>query len=126
MSRRLISSGSPFETEIGYSRAVVEGDWIFVSGTTGYNYQTMSISDDVAEQTDQCFQNIAAALAQAGASLADTVRVVYILPKGEDFKPTWPVLKKYLGDVRPAATVLIAGLLDDKMKIEIQITAKKS
>jgi enamine deaminase RidA (YjgF/YER057c/UK114 family) len=126
MSRQLISSGSPFETEIGYSRAVVEGDWIFVSGTTGYNYQTMSISDDVAEQTDQCFQNIAAALAQAGASLADTVRVVYILPKGEDFKPTWPVLKKYLGDVRPAATVFIAGLLDDKMKIEIQITAKKS
>jgi enamine deaminase RidA (YjgF/YER057c/UK114 family) len=126
MSRQLISSGSPFETEIGYSRAVVEGDWIFVSGTTGYNYQTMSISDDVAEQTDQCFQNISAALAQAGASLADTVRVVYILPKGEDFKPTWPVLKKYLGDVRPAATVFIAGLLDDKMKIEIQITAKKS
>ena len=125
MARQLISSGSPFELEMGYSRAVVEGDWIFVSGTTGYNYESMTISDDVVAQAEQCFLNIEAALAQAGGTLADVVRVLYILPNAADFKPTWPVLKKYLGEVRPAATMIVAGLVDEKMKIEIQVTAKR-
>jgi enamine deaminase RidA (YjgF/YER057c/UK114 family) len=125
MSRYLISSGSSFEHEIGYSRAVVDGNWIFVSGTTGFNYETMTISEDVAEQAEQCFLNIQAALRQADADLKDTVRVLYILPDADDFEKCWPVLKKYLGDVRPAATMLAAGLADKKMKIEIQITALK-
>jgi enamine deaminase RidA (YjgF/YER057c/UK114 family) len=125
MTRRLISSGSPFEAQIGYSRAVADGDWVFVSGTTGYDYTTMSISDDVAEQADQCLKNISAALAQAGASLADTVRATYVLPRGEDFEACWPVLRKYFGEVRPAAMMIEARLIDPKMKIEIEVTAKK-
>ena len=126
MSRQLISSGSTFEQEIGYSRAVVEGDWIFVSGTTGFDYTTMTISDDIVTQTDQCFRNIAAALHQANASLADVVRVLYIVPDATQFAHTWPVLKRYLGEVRPAATMIAAGLADPRIKIEIQVTAKKS
>jgi enamine deaminase RidA (YjgF/YER057c/UK114 family) len=125
MTRRLISSGSPFEATIGYSRAVADGDWVFVSGTTGYDYSDMTISDNVAEQADQCFRNIAWALEQAGASLADVVRVTYVLPKGEDFEACWPVTRKYLGEVRPAAMMIEARLLDPKMKIEIEVTAKK-
>jgi enamine deaminase RidA (YjgF/YER057c/UK114 family) len=125
MSRQLISSGSTFEAEIGYSRAVVDGDWVFVSGTTGFDYATMTISDDVAEQADRCFANIAAALAEAGATLADVVRLTYILPNAQDFKLCWPVLKKHLGDVRPAATMFSAGLADPRMKIEIEATARK-
>jgi enamine deaminase RidA (YjgF/YER057c/UK114 family) len=125
MTRKLISSGSPFEATIGYSRAVADGDWVFVSGTTGYDYSTMKISDDVAEQADQCFRNISWALEQAGASLADVVRVTYVLPRGEDFETCWPVTRKYLGDVRPAAMMIEAKLLDPKMKIEIEVTAKK-
>ena len=125
MTRRLISSGSKFEAEIGYSRAVVDGDWIFVSGTTGFDYSTMSISADVAEQAEQCFRNIAAALASAGATLADVVRVTYILPDAAEFPRCWPVLRKYLGEARPAATMLAAGLLDPRMRIEIQVTARK-
>lgn len=125
MARKLISSGSKFEAEIGYSRAVVDGEWCFVSGTTGFDYAAMTISDSVVEQTEQCFRNIAAALDQAGFSLADAVRVHYILPNGADFAATWPVLKKYLGDVRPAATMFVAGLADSRMKIEIEVTAKK-
>ena len=125
MARKLISSGSKFESEIGYSRAVVDGEWCFVSGTTGFDYAAMTISDSVVEQTEQCFRNIAAALDQAGFSLADAVRVHYILPNGADFAATWPVLKKYLGDVRPAATMFVAGLADSRMKIEIEVTAKK-
>ena len=123
--RTLISSGSEFERKIGYSRAVVQGDWVFVSGTTGFNYDTMTISDNVVEQADQCFKNISAALAKAGASLADVVRITYVLPKAEDFEPCWPVFKKYLGNVRPAATMFVAGLADPRMKIEIEVTAKK-
>lgn len=123
--RKLISSGSTFEAEIGYSRAVVDGEWMFVSGTTGFDYSTMKISDDVAEQTDQTFRNIEAAMMQAGFSLADSVRVHYLFPNGDDFKTCWPVFKKYLGDVRPAATMFVAGLADPRMKIEIEITAKK-
>jgi enamine deaminase RidA (YjgF/YER057c/UK114 family) len=125
MTRRLISTGSPFEAQIGYSRAVADGDWVFVSGTTGYDYKTMTISDSVAEQADQCLKNISAALEQAGASLADVVKVTYVLPRGEDFETCWPVLRKYFGDVRPAAMMIEARLLDAKMKIEIEVTAKK-
>ena len=125
MARRLISSGSKYEAEIGYSRAVVDGDWIFVSGTTGFDYSTMSISADVAEQAEQCLRNIAAALASAGATLADVVRVTYILPDAAEFSRCWPVLRKYFGEARPAATMLAAGLLDPRMRIEIQVTARK-
>lgn len=123
MARKLISSGSPFENEMGYSRAVVQGDWVFVSGTTGFDYETMKIEEDVASQTDQCFKNIKAVLEQAGSSLENIVRITYILPNASDFNATLPVLKKYLGDIKPAATVLCAGLVDEKMKIEIQVTA---
>ncbi len=123
--RKLISSGSKFESEIGYSRAVVDGEWIFVSGTTGFDYATMTISDDVAEQADQTFRNIKAAMEQAGFSLADIMRVHYLFPDAKDFEPCWPVFKKYLGDIRPAATMFVAGLADPRMKIEIEVTAKK-
>ena len=121
--RTRISSGSPFEDEIAYSRAVVHGDWIFVSGTTGYDYATMTISDDVAAQADQCLQNIDAALAKAGSSLADVVRATYILPNGADFEACWPVLRSHFGSVKPAATMITAALMDAKMKIEIEVTA---
>ena len=123
--RKLITSGSSFEKAIGYSRAVVEGDWIFVSGTTGFNYSKMSISDDVVEQAEQCLQNIDEALRQAGASLKDVVRVTYVLPDGSQFEKCWPVLRKYFGDVRPAAMMISAGLADPRMKIEIEVTAHK-
>lgn len=123
--RKKISSGSSFENSIGYSRAVVDGRWVFVSGTTGYDYDTMTISDDVVEQTEQCMQNIAKALREADATMADIVRVLYILPNRDDFESCWPVLRKYLGEVRPAATMISAGLADDHMKIEIQVTALK-
>lgn len=124
-NRKLISSGSPFEQKIGYSRAVADGRWIFASGTTGFDYATMTISDSVVDQADQCFRNIAAALDQAGAALADVVRVHYILTRREDFEPIWPVLQKYLGGVRPACTVIVAGLVDTRMLIEIEVTALK-
>jgi len=124
--RRLISSGSSFEREIGYSRAVVDGDLVFVSGTTGFDYRAMTISDDVVEQAEQCMRNIEEALAEAGSHVADVVRVRYILPKVEDFEPCWPVLRRYFGDIRPAATMISAGLLDPRMKIEIEVTARKS
>jgi enamine deaminase RidA (YjgF/YER057c/UK114 family) len=126
LARKLVSSGSRFEAEIGYSRAVVDGDWVFVSGTTGFDYATMTISDDVVAQCEQTMRNIDAALAQAGASVADVVRVTYILPRREDFEPCWPVLKKYLGDVRPAATMIQAGLADPRILIEIEVTARRA
>jgi enamine deaminase RidA (YjgF/YER057c/UK114 family) len=123
MARKLISSGSSFEKEMGYSRAVVEGDWVFVSGTTGFNYDDMTIADDVVNQTEQCLKNIKGVLEQAGSSISKVVRVTYILPDASEFEQCWPVLKKYLGDVRPAATMFSAGLSDPRMKIEIQVTA---
>ncbi|WP_298533637.1 RidA family protein [uncultured Algibacter sp.] len=126
MDRKLLSSGSTFEAQIGYSRAVVQGDWVFVSGTTGYNYETMTISDQVIEQAEQCFINIKKTLEQADASLSDIVRIIYILPEADEFELCWPVLKKYLGSIKPAATMFSARLADDKMKIEIQVTALKS
>lgn len=123
--RRLISSGSSFEAEIGYSRAVVDGDWVFVSGTTGFDYRTMVISSDIVEQVEQCFKNIQAALAEAGATLDDVVRVKYIVPDGSQFKDCWPVLRKYFGQIRPAATMIAAGLADPRMLIEIEVTARR-
>ena len=125
MNRTLISSGSTFEAQIGYSRAVVAGDWVFVSGTTGFDYATMTISDDVVAQTEQCFKNIATALEQAGSSLQDVVRVTYVLPQKADFEPCWPMLRKYFGEVRPVAMMISAGLADPRMKIEIEVTALK-
>ena len=126
MTRRLISSGSTFEQEIGYSRAVVVGDWVFVSGTTGFDYHTMSISDSLIEQTEQCLKNIESALREANASLQDVARVTYVLPNGAEFNQCWPVLRKYFGEVRPAAMMISAGLADPRMKIEIEVTALRS
>lgn len=126
MKRKLISSGSTFEKAMGYSRAVVAGDWVFVSGTTGFDYSTMSISDDLAEQTEQCLQNIETALEQAGSSLKEVVRVTYVLPDGAEFEQCWPVLRKHFGEVRPAAMMISAGLADPRMKIEIEVTALKA
>lgn len=124
MSRRLISSGSTFEAEIGYSRAVVDGNWVFVSGTTGFDYRTMTIPEGLSEQTEQCLRNIQAALSEAGATLADVVRVNYVLPKAEEFRECWPVLRRYFGEIRPAAMMISAGLADPRMRIEIEVTAR--
>lgn len=125
MPRRLISTGSQFERDIGYSRVLVDGEWAFVSGTTGFDYAAMTISDDVAEQARQTLENISAALAEAGFTLADIVRASYILPSADDFPACWPVLREYLGEIRPASTMLVAGLADPRMKIEIEVTAKR-
>jgi enamine deaminase RidA (YjgF/YER057c/UK114 family) len=125
MTRRLISSGSTFEAQIGYSRAVVDGDWIFVSGTTGYDYATMTLPEGLLDQTEQALRNIEAALQQAGASLRDVVRVTYILPRAAEFPQCWPVLRRYFGEIRPASTMLSAGLVDPGMRIEIEVTALK-
>src|SRR4051812_4139305 len=121
MTRRLISSGSPLEAQIGYSRAVADGDPVFVSGTTGFDYSTMTISEDGAQEAEQCLRHIAGAPARAGAPLAAVVRVTSGLPRGEVFEPGWPVLRKYFGEVRPAAMMIEARLLDAKMKIEIEV-----
>lgn len=126
MEKKLINSGSKFEEQIAYSRAVVQGNWVFVSGTTGYNYESMAISDDIVEQTKQCFVNIKHALEKAGASLSDIVRITYILPNADDFEQCWPILRKYLGNVKPAATMLSAGLINKAVKIEIEVTAFKN
>jgi enamine deaminase RidA (YjgF/YER057c/UK114 family) len=123
--RKLISSGSTFEEEIGYSRAVVDGDWIFVSGTTGFDYAAMTISDDVVAQTEQCLKNIQAALAQADSSLRDVVRVTYVLPDAAEFPRCWPILRQHFGEVRPAAMMISAGLADPRMRIEIEVTARR-
>jgi len=122
--RRLISQGSSFEAAIGYSRAVVEGDWVFVSGTTGFDYAAGTISDDVGAQAVQTLKNIDWALGEAGASLKDVVRVRYILPQASDFEACWPALRAAFGEVRPAATMFEAGLADERMKIEIEVTAR--
>jgi enamine deaminase RidA (YjgF/YER057c/UK114 family) len=125
MTRRLISSGSPFEKTAGYSRAVVEGDWVFVAGTTGFDYSTMSISKDLVEQVHQTFRNIGAALEQAGATLADVVRANYIVPHVKDWAEISPILGHYFGEIRPASTAIIAGLIDPRMRIEIEVTARR-
>jgi enamine deaminase RidA (YjgF/YER057c/UK114 family) len=126
VARRLISSGSTFETEVGYSRAVVDGDWVFVSGTTGFDYASMTIAEGVIEQTEQCLRNIEFALEQAGASLRDVVRVTYVLPDAAEFALCWPTLRKHFGDIRPAAMMISAGLADPRMRIEIEVTARRS
>jgi enamine deaminase RidA (YjgF/YER057c/UK114 family) len=126
MTRRLISSDSQFEKDISYSRAVVDGEWVFVSGTTGFDYAANTISDSLLDQTEQCLKNIRTALQQAGADMTDIVRVTYILPKAERFPDCWPVLRKYFGAIRPAATMISAGLVDPRMQIEIEVTARKS
>ena len=125
MTRRLISSGSTFEREIGYSRAVVDGEWIFVSGTTGYDYDTMTLAEGIVEQAEQTLRNIESALAQAGARMQDVVRVTYIVPRADEFQQCWPVLRQYFGEIRPAATMISAGLADPRMRIEIEVTARK-
>jgi enamine deaminase RidA (YjgF/YER057c/UK114 family) len=124
--RRLIGSGSAFERDIGYSRAVVVGDWVFVSGTTGFDYATMTIADDVVAQAAQCLRNVEAALAEAGCTLADVVRVRYLLPDAADFEPCWPLLRAAFGAARPAATMMAVGLADPRMKIEIEVTALRA
>jgi enamine deaminase RidA (YjgF/YER057c/UK114 family) len=124
MTRRLISSGSPFERDIGYSRAVVDGDWIFVAGTTGFDYRTMTIADNVVDQVEQCLVNIEAALREAGASFADVVRVRYLLPDAADFPACWPALRARFAETRPAATMMQVGLSDPRMKVEIEVTAR--
>ena len=126
MARKLISSGSSFEAEIGYSRAVVDGDWVFVSGTTGFDYATMAISHHVVPQCEQAMRNVEQALKEAGATFADVVRVRYLLPRREDFAPCWPVLQRYFGKVRPAATMMECGLADPRMRFEIEVTARRS
>jgi enamine deaminase RidA (YjgF/YER057c/UK114 family) len=123
--RKHISSGSRFEAEIGYARAVVDGRWVFVSGTTGFDYATMTISPDVVEQAAQALKNIGEALEKAGSGFADVVRVTYVLPNAADFETCWPTLKQTFGDVRPAAMMISAGLADERMKIEIEVTARK-
>jgi len=125
MTRQLISSGSSFESDIGYSRAVRQDPWVFVSGTTGFDYTTMTIPDSVQAQTEQCLRNIVSALEAAQATMADVVRVTYVLPHAADFPKCWPVLQKYFGDVRPAAMMISAGLADPRMLIEIEVTALK-
>lgn len=124
MARTRFSSGSRFEEEIGYSRAVIDGDWIFVSGTTGYDYATMTIEPGVVEQCEQTFKNIDHALRQAGGRIDDVVRVTFILPDRADWPPCWPVVKKWLGRARPASTMLVAGLQGPEMRIEIEVTAR--
>ena len=125
MARRLISSGSRYEEAVGYSRAVVDGDWVFVAGTTGFDYATMTIAADVVAQCEQTLRNIDAALKEAGASAVDVVRVRYIFPRRGDFEPCWPVLKAYFGTARPAATMIQAGLADERMLVEIEVTARR-
>ena len=123
--RKLISSGSSFEKLAGFSRAVVDGDWVFVSGTTGYDYSTMTISPDLEAQTRQTFANISSALAQAGCTLDDVVRVHYYLTDQSYFEKVAPICGEYFKNARPAATALICGLVAAAMKIEIEVTARR-
>ncbi len=125
MTRRRISSGSTFEEQIGYSRAVVDGDWIHVAGTTGFDYTTMTLADDILAQAEQAIANIEAALREAGSSFADVVRVRYLLPDRDDFEPCWPLLRRVFGEARPAATMQVCGLSDPRMRIEIEVTARR-
>ena len=124
-NRKLISSGSIFEEKVGYSRAVCDGRWVFVAGTTGFNYKTMKISDDVVVQCRQTLENIGRVLDEAESGFADVVRVNYIFPDSEDFEKCWPVLREFFGSVRPASTMYSAGLADPRMKVEIEVTALK-
>lgn len=126
MTRAYLNTGSTFENEVGYSRAVIDGRWIFVAGTTGYDYDSMIIPDDVESQTENAMQTISEVLEEAGSSLADVVRVMYILPNRDDFPKTWAILRRYWGENRPAATMISAQLHNEAMKIEIEVTALKA
>ena len=121
---RRISTGSPFEEKIGYSRAVVTDGWIFVAGTTGYDYTTMTMPADVTDQCRNALGTIDRALQEAGASLNDVVRVRYILPDPADWPPCWPITSKAFAVARPAATMISAALQEPEMKIEIEVTAR--
>ncbi|MDP3339179.1 RidA family protein [Frigidibacter sp.] len=118
-----ISSGSPFEATMGYSRAVVKGGWCFVSGTTGYDYATMTMPEDVAQQAQNCFATIRGALTEAGFAMEDIVRVQYTLTDAALVDAVVPVLGAHLGEIRPAATMVIAGLIRPEMLIEVEVTA---
>lgn len=124
MTRRLISSGSSFEALYGYSRAVVDGGWVFVAGTTGFDYAAGTISEDPAAQTRQAFRNVAAALAEAGAGIGDIVRATYFVVEPADWPTIGAVIGAWMSDVRPAATMLFCKLMDPRMKIEIEVTAR--
>lgn len=124
MPKTYYSSGSTFEKQMGYSRAVADGDYLFVSGTTGFDYDTMSIQPDAESQARQCLHNLEKVLGEAGLDFSDVVRVTYILPDREDFEPCWPVLRQAFGAHPPAATMLVAGLYDPVMKLEIELTAR--
>jgi enamine deaminase RidA (YjgF/YER057c/UK114 family) len=123
--RRRISQGSEFERQVGYSRAIVDGRWVFVAGTTGFDYATMNIADDVVSQVEQTLRNIDDALTRAGSCAADVVRVRYLLPDAADFEACWPALREYFAEARPAATMMVVGLSDPRMRIEIEVTALK-
>ena len=126
MPRRLISTGSPFEKTAGYSRAVVDSDFCFVAGTTGYDYSTMTMPADVTSQSRNCFKTIAAALKEAGFAMADIVRATYYVTDVKDADEHFAVCGEVLGDIRPAATLLVvAGLYKPEMKIEVEVTAKR-
>jgi enamine deaminase RidA (YjgF/YER057c/UK114 family) len=122
-NKRVISSGSTYEENIGYARAVVLSDRVYVSGTGGFDYSNMTIPDSVVEQAELCLKNISTALDEAGCTMADVVRVTYLLTVREDFETCWPVLRRYFGDVKPAATMMVCGLADSRMKIEIDAEA---
>jgi enamine deaminase RidA (YjgF/YER057c/UK114 family) len=126
MTRKLISTGSPFEKTAGYSRAVVDGDFCFVAGTTGYDYATMTLPADVTAQTQNCFKTIAGALTEAGFAMADIVRTVYYITDAADADKVFAVTGEHLGEIRPAATLLVvAGLYKPEMKVEVEVTAKR-
>jgi enamine deaminase RidA (YjgF/YER057c/UK114 family) len=125
MARQRISSGSSFEQLAGYSRAIVDGDWIFVSGTTGFDYKAGTIAADVVEQTHQCFRNIQWALEQAKSGLKDMVRIQIHLTDPADFTRIAPVIGQYCREARPANTTVVAQLIDPRMKIEIEVTARR-
>ena len=126
MEKKLISSGSTFEENVSFSRAVVVNNMVFVSGCTGYDYKTMQISDDIAVQCNQTFLNIIDALEKAGSSLKDVVRVQYVVPNPKEFELCWPVFKKYFGNILPACTAYCAPLISETIKIEIEVTAIKN
>lgn len=126
MARQLISSGSEFEAKIGYSRAVEVDGWVFVSGTTGYDYATMQMPESVADQAENALATIGKALAEAGASLDDVVQVKYILPNGDDFEAIWPITSRVFATAKPAATMIEARLMTPEMKVEIEVVARVS
>ena len=126
MARRLVSTGSPFEREAGYSRAVVDGDWCFVSGTTGYDYETMTLPETVEEQTRNILKTVAATLDEAGFAMADVVRANYIVTERSSAERVFPILGEAFGDIRPAATMIVADLIQPEMLVEIEVTARRS